>query len=398
MRVLLVAALCTVVAACGGTPPPAGSQRPSSVPTPAPVGASLQKQPIVGLIDMQDISWHDVEGGEPTFTTTNVEQFPGLFGGIVINATWDQMQPSGQGGPIVTTRVDAALAQVRAYNATFPATPLGVKLRIYAGSSAPTWAQLIGEAQPIQIQRNAGGCSSGNCPLTIGKFWDPSYIAAWRTFQAQVAAIYDDHPLIRQIAVTSCTSQTDEPFVPTSDATSKRNMKAAGYTDAAYQTCLSGATTDYAAWRSTLVDYTFNTFVSMQVPSQGTSPAFTQTTMQACATNLGSRCVTDNHALSDPLNADDTIVYATMPGLGVPVNFQTQAPRGFGCQWTAVIAQGIAVGAKAIEVWPEARYEGFDALTVADVASLTAQFTAPIAVPAVPNPLPSGCTGFDPTS
>jgi hypothetical protein len=30
---------------------------------------------------MQNIAWHNADGGQPTFVIANVEQFPGLFGG-----------------------------------------------------------------------------------------------------------------------------------------------------------------------------------------------------------------------------------------------------------------------------------------------------------------------------
>ena len=78
--------------------------------------ATAPKPPLGGLVDMQDISWHDTEGAEPTFTMANVDLFPGVLGGIVINATWDATEPT-QGGPLNTTAIDAALAQVAAYNA-----------------------------------------------------------------------------------------------------------------------------------------------------------------------------------------------------------------------------------------------------------------------------------------
>jgi hypothetical protein len=261
------------------------------------------------------------------------------------------------------------------------------------------WAQSI-DGAPISIQRNAGGCQSGNCPLTIGRVWDPNYIAAWTSFQNAVAAKYDSNPLIRQVAVTSCTTQTDEPFVATSDKTSKQNIDAAGYTDGAYQTCLTGAassTGDYAAWKTTLIDYTFNTFQSMTVGS-GTTPAFTQSAMTTCKNSWGAQCIVSNHALAEPLNSNDTIVYTTMGTLGATVNFQTQAPTGMGCQWTATIARGVQIGALSIEVWPQAQFKGYDSLTLANVQSLASIFTSPIAVPSVPNPLPSPCSGFNPTS
>jgi hypothetical protein len=382
---LLSASLCGVgLTACSGG---ASKGSPATMGNDAGVATTV-KAPVEGLIDMQDIRWHDSEGGEPTFTTANVAMFPGLFGGIVLNATWDAIEPTA-GGALDFGTIDAALDQVRQYNAMYPATPLGVKLRVYASSSAPVWAKQIGGG-PVSIVRNTAGCPNAVCPLTVGKFWSPDYIHAWQSFQSKLAARYDTEPLIRQVAVTSCTSQTDEPFVPTTDMQSRANLVAAGYTDVAEQSCLSGAVADYAAWKLTLVDFTINTFVKI---AGGTDDAFALATMKGCRDALHERCVLGNHALSAPPRASDATMDQAMMGLGGPISFQTQAPAGMGCLWTATIAQGVAYGATSIEVWPEAKYQGFDALTDANVQELASEFSTPIPVPSTP-PVPNACPGF----
>ncbi|HEX3770263.1 MAG TPA: hypothetical protein VHV30_05340 [Polyangiaceae bacterium] len=358
----------------------------SSEPYPADAGP---KTAISGLVDMQNISWHDVETSEPTFTMDNVNAFPGVFGGIVINATWRAIQPT-QSGPLVFDTIDAALCQIRQYNAQHPSAPLAAKLRVYQGSDAPAWVESMG-GDPVDIQRNPAGCTTTPCTLTVGRFWSAGYITAWRAFQALLAARYDGEPLIAQVAVTSCASQTDEPFVPTVDAPSIANLVDAGFTDEAEEDCLSGAVDDYAAWTSTLVDYTFNTFDST-APADGgerlTADAganFTLGVMQGCRAKIGGRCVLDNHALGVPPRAADMPVYDEMVALGPPVNFQTQAPAVFDCLWKETVDQGIAFGARSIEIWPSTNV-GFVKLTVPEVQSLAAAFAAPAPVP---SPLPT---------
>jgi len=130
---------------------------------------------------MQNIAWHNADDGEPSFVIENVEKYPGVFGGVVINATWRALQPH-QGGPLDPSTVDEALAKVRAYNAAHPSAPLGVKLRVYGGSTAPTWAKQLAGG-PIHIQRNPKGCAHPPCELTVGKHWSEAYVAAWRHFQ-----------------------------------------------------------------------------------------------------------------------------------------------------------------------------------------------------------------------
>lgn len=361
----------------GGSPRPPGAQN-----------EPVAKQQIAGLIDRQHTQWADHDGGTPEFTMDNVLHFPGVFGGIVLNTSWNTLEPK-QNGPLNFSSIDDALAQVRTYNASNADAPLGVKLRIWAGANAPQWAKKLAGG-PVDIVRNPAGCFPSPCPLTVGKFWMPAYITAWRKFQAAVAAKYDSESLIRQVAVTSCAQQTDEPFVPTVDPTAKANLVAAGYTDKAQQNCLLNAITDYAAWKSTLIDFSFNNFSKI---AGGADPAFTARVMKACRDALGARCILDNQALNIPLYSADQSIYDTMQSLGQPIQFQTAGPKAMNCQWTAVIAQAVALGALGVEVWPEPQYEGFGDFTAVQMRQLASEFTRPIPVSRVAN-VPTPCSGF----
>jgi len=337
------------------------------------------KTPLAGLVDMQIISWHNTDDGVPTFLIDDLTAFPGVFGGVVINAAWNMLQPT-ECGPIETKYIDDALAQVRAYNDDNPTAPVGVKLRVYGGSTAPDWAKNI-DGGPVPIQRNDNGCNTTDCTVHVGKYWTPEYVNAWRAFQKQLAARYDDEPLIHQIAVTSCASQTDEPFVPTTDQASKDNLSGAGYTDQAGKDCLSGAVEDYSAWKRTLVDFTFNPFNNLA--GGVADSAFTISVMDACRAKLGSRCVIANHALAWPLDASTPVqaVYDEIQKLEAPITFQTQSPEVMDCQWTGTLALGVSLGAGAVEVWPKASLDGFLSLSADNVAALAAEFTSPIPVP-----------------
>jgi len=264
------------------------------------------KAPIVGLIDMQTITWHNQDDGQPNFTIDNVAHFPGLFGGIVINAAWKDMQPQ-PGAPVNFSRIEPALAQVRAYNTAHSDAPLGAVLRIFAGNQAPLWAKRIAGG-PVSVFRNPQGCHPGPCPIIIAKVWDPAYIKAWRAFLKTVAAQYDDEPLIREVSITSCATQTDEPFVPSMDPAARENLLAAGYTDAAGQACLMGAIQDYVAWRRTPIGFTFNTFdlITREAgkgrgvgrgSARGNDPEFSVSLMRACRKALGNHCILANHGL-----------------------------------------------------------------------------------------------------
>jgi hypothetical protein len=164
---LLVGGLASCSSFHAANAPNADSGAPDAGSTLGDGGAVTSvKPPLGGLIDMQSIVWHDTEGGEPVFTIANVTMFPAVFGGIVINATWDAIEPTAD-GPLDFGTIDSALAQIRTYNAANAAAPLGVKLRVYQGSNAPMWAKQI-NGGPVNIVRNPQGCVPPRvCPLTV---------------------------------------------------------------------------------------------------------------------------------------------------------------------------------------------------------------------------------------
>lgn len=325
------------------------------------------KPAIAGFIDMQTITWHNTDDSQPTFTLDNIKKYPGVFGGIVLNATWNEMQVTPD-GPLITRRIDRVLNQVRKFNAAHPDAPLGVKLRIFQGNQAPPWAKAIGGG-PLTIQRNPQGCPSGDCPITIGPVWNPKYIAAWRSFQAKVAARYDREPLIRAVAITSCTMETDEPFVMPVD-----QPIPPGYTDKADKRCLRGAVDDYAGWRRTIIDYTFNAFD--QIEMGGTDPRFTLAVMNGCRAALGPRCELGNHAFQATMPEGNAEIVKAISKRGAPIHFQTVGPKVEGFTWRTTIRAAAHDYATGIELWPDAEFGGFTTLSRNQMQKLKALFDA----------------------
>ena len=267
---------------------------------------------------------------------------------------------------MTTARLDHALKEVRQYNAANPTAPLGVKLRIFAGNQAPEWAKAIAGG-PLTMQRNPQGCPSGNCPITIGKVWNPQYIAAWRAFQGLAAAHYDPLPLIRSVAVTSCTMQTDEPFVMPVGQPAP-----AGYTDAAGRACLRGAVDDYTAWRRTPIDLTVNVF--SQIQAGGIDMKFSVAVMDACRAKLGRRCELGNHALTADMRPANAKIVAAIAARGGPIHYQTEGPKAPGFDWTTTVQAARRYNATALELWPDAKFGGFTTLTMAEMQKLRTLF------------------------
>jgi hypothetical protein len=322
----------------------------------APAPAPKMKPVIAGFIDMQDISWHNTNDGTPNFTLDNVKKFPGMFGGIVFNGTWAEMQPHEGDTVLSTERLDQALREVAGYNRKHPDAPLGVKLRIYSGNQAPPWAKKL-DGGPVHIKRNEQGCHTGSCRISIGKVWDPVYIAAWRQFQALLAQRYDSVKVIRSVAITSCAMETDEPFVMP-----VKQKVPEGYTDRAGKACLRGAVDDYAAWKKTVIDYTINPFMPIQ-KGGADDVKFSIRVMTACRAALGDRCELGNHSLSTDLRADDAEVVAAISRRGAPIHYQTEGPTKPGFEWRPIIRTARKDNATAVELWPAADLGGFTSLT-----------------------------------
>src|SRR5262249_60210863 len=91
-------------------------------------------------------------GGDPVNTLEPLTAKPGIFGALVIIASWKQLQPTPTSEIGEHNVIDQALADVRAYNARNPAKPLAVKLRVWGGFEGPAWA-LQPRGGPVPPQR-----------------------------------------------------------------------------------------------------------------------------------------------------------------------------------------------------------------------------------------------------
>ncbi len=326
------------------------------------------KPPQSGLVDMGDIAFYnDPSDPTPVFTIDDLENngtalFDNAFSEIVLNVTWAQLQPDNS-STLDTKAIDSALAQVSQYNKDNNAN-LGVKLRIWGGYTAPSWAQSI-DGTPISVSGAGTVDPQHNQVQSIGRFWTADYLDAWNNLQQLLAAKYDSDPLVRGISNTAGAAATDEPFVPL-HPNQVAELVSGGYTDAAEQLVLRAAIADYTSWSTTPLDYTLNLFHLENTGTVVSDPNFTLAVLQAAVTS--ARIVqAGNHALNNPLPSSDAFVYAQMAAYAAldpstpPGSYQTASPVNLKTvdNWGSAIAQGLTAHAGDIELWDGPSNQGF---------------------------------------
>ena len=325
------------------------------------------KTQIVGLIDKgSEGPYHQ---GVPFPTADPDEIAPGAsaFSGVVVNETWAQLESTRDHYTFapLTKSFDA----VEAYNRAHPHHALRVKLRIWGGFAAPSWAKTIAGPTVVFNTPTVNG-------QTTGEWWKRPYGVAWSAFQHALATRYDSDPLIGSVAVTSCATLTAEPFTFSPSPALTSELLQDGWSSAAQENCLNRAFSDYAGWRHTPIDYAVNAFSALAPKTQfyHPDPAFSDEILTRCAT-LRSQdhrsCILSNHALtaaSGSPTSRQASVYATIEALyqrehgKIAVDFQTDSPDNFGgCE---AIDTAVAHHAESVELWPASPiFKGFSAYT-----------------------------------
>jgi hypothetical protein len=319
----------------------------------AAFAAPASKPVLVGLVTMGDESWIDVPGEYPQNRLLEVNAHPQVYKAAVIEATWSQLEPQPQ--TYDDSVIDTALQAIQTYNATYPATPIVAKLRIFAGVHTPSWVlQQVGSVSIVDPNSGA--------TVTLPQFWTSAYSQLWTQLQNHLASVYDSNPLIGEVAISVCSSITAEPFVVPGNAIPA--LQAAGYTAAQMQQCLSGAASDYSAWKLTPLDYTINP--TLDGSSPGSTPFSTQVA-EAFRQALGTRAVVANHDLNDPIASQDAQLYSefqslyaaaqgTAPPNVSPLEFQTAGPT---VDWSTVVPFAISTyHPTEIEIWNTTAVQG----------------------------------------
>jgi hypothetical protein len=324
--------------------------------------AAAAKPLLRGLVYMGDIGFHRSDEGIPNNALDTVlSEPPGTFSAVVINLTWRQLQPAE--GALDTAALDAALNRLRDYNREHPETPLRATVRVWPGPNAPDWAKRL-DGPPVHINHVAG---RDILPLTIGRVWASRYRAAWRRLQQKLAARYDGLPIVAEVSAASCSTITDEAILLPDDAASVAALHAAGYSDAAFRTCLMQSPADYAAWRETPVDVFINPYRGFDSGRPQLDLGVDEDYMRAWRKAFGRRSILANAGLQGDPPPFLAKLLTAISHAGAPILFQMYSPEPD--YYPRAVALGAALGASEIELWGRvgARAQGFTAFEAQDL-------------------------------
>lgn len=261
--------------------------------------------------------------------------------GFVVKVNWSDLQPT-EGGPIASNNaIDQAIAQARLVAATHAG--FGLKLRVYGGVYAPTWAKTLGGA-PVQVTNPQSGRSA-----TVGRFWTDAYRNAYDDLQRKLADKYDTVPEVREVVVSRCTTFFAEPFIRNKgDAQTVANLFDAGFNTAADHQCHQQQLEAHQVWQHTRSDLELNPYQDIEQKGRASvDEAFTESMMQYCRAVLGARCVLENNSASDPPKYPR--MYTAMHQLGGPTAFQTATGAKVGDLFT-VLNWAVDQGAGSVEL------------------------------------------------
>ena len=310
------------------------------------------KQPIHGLVSM-GYQYYVTHGTIPDDLMLEAKAHPDVYSAVVMNVLWSQIEP--QRGNFDFTFIEHGLEEVRAYNKKHPAHQLTAKLRIDSGQKSPEWALNL-DGPPFEVYHQNDLSHAYKVP----RYWTPTFRTAWHEVQAALAAKFDTEPLVGEVAISSCSLITDEPFVPANGIKSLPNAHAAGLNDARRKECLMHAWEDYSEWKLTPLDYTVNPFALYDGPKPKPDVEFTFEVMHAFRAALGSRAVIGNHGLQVPLKDAAEPMYAEFKKIGAPLELQFYNPK---INLEPSIDLALATGATEIEVWESKEGKGLCPVT-----------------------------------
>ncbi|MGD0448140.1 MAG: hypothetical protein ABSB36_05925 [Candidatus Dormibacteria bacterium] len=263
--------------------------------------------------------------------------------GWVVNVTWAELQPTSGSVIAADNPIDQAVALIQSNPAY---ANMHLRIRIMAGIDSPGWVEAMSGGS-VDVYNDQSG-TGGNVP----RFWTAPVEQAYANLQTLLAAEYDNDPEIEDVTIAGCMTVFDEPLIlETSDAATVSNLLAAGYTEAADETCQEDAIADQQVWVHTHSSIALNPYQTISADgSTGIDEGFTQTLMAYCRSTLGNRCTLGNNSIrTASLGTQYDDMYGAMQATGPGIYFQT-AQAGLVGNLQSTIQWAVCEGANDVEL------------------------------------------------
>lgn len=264
------------------------------------------------------------------FDNPNGSSWANHVDGIVVQAEWAHLQPTKNGAIRSSNVLDDAIAAVTTWNNAHPANKLGIKLRVFAGIYSPAWVGL--ETGQFFAQYKNG--KQGNMPF----FWKArKFRPLWSNFQTKLGAKYDNHPLLREVAVSGCMTHNAETMWRNprdnnrpDGKTNIQIMRNNGLTLRKDENCLKWQIRVAAKkWPKTHIGMAYNMWQDYE-NGNAKKPAFVNSLMDYCLQQAPGRCILGNNSLGltdigDENDRNDVTYHLRRKGnAGNPIYIQTE--------------------------------------------------------------------------
>jgi hypothetical protein len=265
------------------------------------------------------------------------------MGGWVVNVTWAELQPTSGSWIASDNPIDQAIALIRSNPAY---AQMHLRIRIMAGIDSPGWVEAMsgGSVYVYNDQAGAGG--------QVPRFWTAPVEQAYANLQALLAASYDSDPEVEDVTISACMTVFAEPLIrEVDDPTSVANLLAAGYSEAADETCQEDALLAQRVWVHTHSSIALNPYQTISASgATGVDEGFTQGLMEYCRETLGNRCTLGNNSIrTASLGTQYSEMYSQMQSSGPTLYFQTAQASLVGDLQTTV-QWAVGIGANDVEL------------------------------------------------
>jgi len=256
---------------------------------------------------------------------------------VMANAGWKDLQASPGAGITAGNPIDKMLA--KRPNGDF-------HVRLYFGRRSPDWALNLGWVDTHDAYDNVDARSP--------RWWEADVQQAQLDFLTRLAVKYDGK--VALIFMATPMTVYAEPFIRgISDATTRKNLLAAGYTREKDMAAFDFMLKAFDVFKKTRLGLAFNPFQYVKPDGTGAQDVnFTNSFMDKMRTAFGPRAHVQNNSIRTPTlgkpGSSYGQMYDHMKGLK-PSGYQTATEPRVG-DYAKTIEWAIAQGAQSVELSP----------------------------------------------